>query len=338
MDSVSQFVLGAAIGEVIAGKRLGNKALLWGGIAGTIPDLDVCLTPFLNEVQHLTVHRGISHALIFAFMVAPVLGWLLHRWYKHEEATQGDWTKIMFWGIFTHPLLDTCTTYGTQLFLPFSDYRAGLNSVFIIDLFYTVPLLVAVLVCCFLPRLKPVRRRWAWVALGISTAYLAMGLLNKQYIDTRFERNLAQQNIRYSRYLTGVTPLNIWLWYGIAETDSGYYMSYHSVFDRSDHTPLLYVPRQDSLIADIKSEYVVDRLIWFSKGYYAVRNEGGKLHFYDLHFGMNDLEPDSISVPFHFELHRDPNNGKIHLTEQQPTLDKPIGQMFDELMQRIKGI
>ena len=46
MDSLTQIVLGGAIGELIAGKRMGNKAVLWGAIAGTIPDLDVFLRVF----------------------------------------------------------------------------------------------------------------------------------------------------------------------------------------------------------------------------------------------------------------------------------------------------
>ena len=41
MDSLSQLVLGAAVGEAVLGRKLGNKAILWGAIGGTIPDLDV---------------------------------------------------------------------------------------------------------------------------------------------------------------------------------------------------------------------------------------------------------------------------------------------------------
>ena len=38
MDSVTQIVLGAAVGELVLGRKVGNKAILWGAIAGTIPD------------------------------------------------------------------------------------------------------------------------------------------------------------------------------------------------------------------------------------------------------------------------------------------------------------
>jgi len=56
MDSLSQIVLGAAVGEAVLGKKIGNKAMLWGGIAGTIPDLDIIASPFMNELQSLVFH------------------------------------------------------------------------------------------------------------------------------------------------------------------------------------------------------------------------------------------------------------------------------------------
>ena len=34
MDSLSQIVLGAAVGEVVLGRRIGNRAMVWGAVAG----------------------------------------------------------------------------------------------------------------------------------------------------------------------------------------------------------------------------------------------------------------------------------------------------------------
>ena len=59
MDSLTQIVLGAACGEIVLGKKIGNKALLFGAIGGTIPDLDVFVGRFLfdNEIQVMAFHR-----------------------------------------------------------------------------------------------------------------------------------------------------------------------------------------------------------------------------------------------------------------------------------------
>ena len=59
--------------------------------------------------------------------------------------------------LFTHPLLDTLTIYGTQLLQPFSDHPFGVGSVFMIDSLYTVPLTVGAVAALRLKsaRLKP---------------------------------------------------------------------------------------------------------------------------------------------------------------------------------------
>lgn len=82
MDSLTQIVLGASVGEAVAGKKLGNRAMVWGAIAGTIPDLDVLLNPWLDTVQQLSFHRSLTHSFLFALLMSPVLGWLLHRLYR----------------------------------------------------------------------------------------------------------------------------------------------------------------------------------------------------------------------------------------------------------------
>ena len=80
MDSLTQIVLGAATGEVVLGKKIGNKAMLFGAIAGTIPDLDVFYTSYF----HMISHRGFTHSFFFAFLMAPILGWLMTKIYKPQ--------------------------------------------------------------------------------------------------------------------------------------------------------------------------------------------------------------------------------------------------------------
>ena len=78
MDSLTQIVLGAACGEAVLGKKIGNKALLFGAIGGTIPDLDVFIGPLLygNEIQAMTFHRGFMHSILFSVIGAFIFGYL----------------------------------------------------------------------------------------------------------------------------------------------------------------------------------------------------------------------------------------------------------------------
>lgn len=145
MDSLTQIVLGAACGEIALGKKIGNKALLFGAIGGTIPDLDVFIGRWLfqNEIDAMAFHRGFMHSMIFAILASVILGYLVYWLYNTGKrtgiTTRKDWIFLFFLSIFTHPLLDSFTPYGTQLFLPFSNYRVAINNISVVDPIYTLP-------------------------------------------------------------------------------------------------------------------------------------------------------------------------------------------------------
>jgi inner membrane protein len=85
MDSLSQIVLGAAVGEVVLGRRIGNRAMVWGAVAGTIPDMDVLGGYFLSELDNLAFHRGISHSLLATVLGALAFGWATDRLYRSRH-------------------------------------------------------------------------------------------------------------------------------------------------------------------------------------------------------------------------------------------------------------
>ena len=84
MDSLTQIILGAAVGEITLGKKIGNRAMIWGGIGGTIPDLDVLANGFMDSIDALAFHRGISHSLFFSVVGGAFFAWLVHNLYRHN--------------------------------------------------------------------------------------------------------------------------------------------------------------------------------------------------------------------------------------------------------------
>lgn len=84
MDSLTQIVLGAAVGEIALGRKIGNRALIWGAIGGTIPDLDILANPFMDDMQALAFHRGITHSLFFAVVAPLVFGGLVFKLYDSK--------------------------------------------------------------------------------------------------------------------------------------------------------------------------------------------------------------------------------------------------------------
>lgn len=98
MDSLTQMLLGAAVGEAAIGKKVGNWAILWGAVAGTIPDLDVLAFHFTDNITALEIHRGFSHSLFFSVLFAPIFGFIISKIHSKLNATWKDWTLLMFLG------------------------------------------------------------------------------------------------------------------------------------------------------------------------------------------------------------------------------------------------
>jgi inner membrane protein len=92
MDSLTQIVLGAAVGELVLGKKIGNRAMVWGAVGGTIPDLDVLGKFFLTNIDNLAFHRGFSHSIVFSLLGAWVFGKLVYAIYKSPHH---KWIALM---------------------------------------------------------------------------------------------------------------------------------------------------------------------------------------------------------------------------------------------------
>ncbi len=74
MDSLTQFVLGAAVSTVLLGKKLGpRKAALIGGALGTLPDLDV-LIPYDDPIDSFVYHRGWTHSVLCTCIGGAIVG------------------------------------------------------------------------------------------------------------------------------------------------------------------------------------------------------------------------------------------------------------------------
>jgi inner membrane protein len=335
MDLVTQTVLGAAVGEVVLGKKAGNKAILWGAVGGLLPDLDVLITPFFSDVDGLFVHRGFSHSLIFAFLVAPLLGWLIHLIHRKKmNVSRRAWTILIFWAVFTHPILDYLTTYGTGAFLPFSSYRVEFGSVGIVDVFYTIPLILVLLIIVFLKRSSLLRRRLIVITVIITSVYLLGTIGNKFYINAIFKEAFKNEQITYERFKTSPLPLTNFLWMGIAETDSGYHMALYSNFDSGLPGDFMFIPRNEAKLKDIYNNEDLKKLIRFTKGYYHVNEDKNGLYLADLRFGKMGIEEDAEFI-FKFYIKND--EGKLSIQQSGESRNIERGA-FTKFINRIKGI
>jgi inner membrane protein len=340
MDSLTQIVLGAACGEVALGKKIGNKAMLFGAIGGTIPDLDVILGKlfYSNSIDQLAFHRGFMHSIVFAVVASFAFGYLVFNLYnrgsRHETTIQKDWIWLFFLSIFTHPLLDSFTPYGTQLFLPFSDYRVAVNNISVVDPLYTLPFLLCLIIAMFFKRNSFKRKLWAKAGIYISSAYMIFTLINKVYVDRVFKKSFNKANVEYLRYSSQPTILNNILWYGIAETKDDYKVAFYSLFDKDDPTnKIISLPKNHNLLNT--NEPDLKTLKWFSNGYFNLLplDSSENIRYNDLRYPLLNPKDKNSSV-FGFQLQK---NGKRW--EALPLYDKvPTEKDFLEFIDRVKGI
>lgn len=340
MDSLTQIVLGAACGEAILGKKIGNRALLFGAIGGTIPDLDVYVGNLLygNKIDAMLFHRGFMHSILFSIIAALVLGWLVHLLYNSGKrlntTTKRDWIGLFFVSLFTHPILDCFTPYGTQLFAPFSNYRVAFNNIAVVDPLYTLPFLMCMIVLMFFNRTSTKRQLWLKLGLGISSVYMIFTLGNKLYIDFIFRKSLQESHINYKRFSTQPSIINNILWYGIAETESAYYVADYSLLDTKNRfLKFREVPKQRDL--DPTAFKDIQDLAWFSNQYYSIyRVDENAYQYNDLRYPLLDMDNPNTSV-FSLLLYKDKN--RINMKPFSPKFDS-LGDIMSSLWERIKGI
>lgn len=279
--------LGAAVGEAVIGRQIGRKALLWGAICGTLPDLDV-FVPLGNAVMDFTYHRSASHSFFVLALLTPLLVWLVNRIHpQHREQTK-RWAVMIYAVFVTHILLDSFTAYGTQIFWPIDNTPVNWSTIFIIDPAYTLPLLLGIVVA-LVSRRQGVS--WNTAGLALSSLYLTWTVAAKLYTNQQFEAALDEQGIEYRQIFTTPTPFNSLLWRAVVMDDKGYYEGYTSLFDNDKGVRFRHFESREELLGGMEEEWNTQRLRWFTKGIYAVSQINDKVVISDLRMGY---EPDYV--------------------------------------------
>lgn len=331
MDSLTQIVLGAAVGEAVLGKKIGNKAMLYGAIAGTIPDLDVLASHFTNTVAALHIHRGFTHSIVFSLLFAPLFAWIVTRYEQYNNFK--NWTWLFFLSFVTHPILDAHTTWGTQLFWPF-DIRLAFKNIFVIDPLYTLPFLVFLILAMAQKRTSKKRRFYNNMGLVASSSYLVFTLLLKWLSFQQFETALKSKNITYTNISTRPSALNTILWSANVQTKDSYLLANYSFFDTKPITFIKH-PKNHHLLGNLATNEKVKRMITISEGWYTINEKDGQLYFNDLRFGLLSIHPTAKNFVFKYKI-TVAGNGNVSFTEQ-PKNKRDGKKLLTDLWIRLKG-
>jgi inner membrane protein len=283
LDSLTHIAIGSAIGMATLGVRAPRwKAALWGSVCATLPDLDTFIRHG-DPIRDMTFHRGASHSLLYLTLLAPLVGWIISRIHREPQAFR-RWWLLAWLALICHPLLDVMTIYGTQLGLPFTDYPFGVGSIFIIDPLFTLPVLVGALVglCWRDPRAL----KWNAVGMALSAAYLAWTFVAQQYVTGIAREALQAQGIEAGRVEVDPTSLNSVLWRVTAMTRNSYVEGLYSLLDDTRQITFREYPRGEALYERLRGDWNVDRMAWFTHGFFRMEQRDGLVLITDLRLGL----------------------------------------------------
>lgn len=335
MDSLTHLAIGACIGELFLGGKLGRRAPVWGAVAHSVPDIDWIAVLWTSPAENLLAHRGITHSFLVAGAITPLLALAAHRWHRAGDIPYRRFLWFFGAAILGHVLIDGLNAYGTAWFEPFSSERIALNVIFVADPFMAIgPALAGIALLAVRTR-GPRCRRWAWAGLSWCGLYLCHGLSNKLSMDRTVERLLAQQHIHHTQLLVTPTAFNNWLWFIAAGDGQGFHIGHRSVLDTTDSLQLRYVPGNMHLLNGREHDPELLLLERFSQGFHTVERQDGKLLFNDLRFGQirGWCDPEG---PFTFQYELGQGNDNL-LVMQRGRMAGWDRDAITSLVARIRG-
>ena len=270
MDPISQGAIGAVASQAVAAPEKLRAAALLGCLAGLAPDLDVFISSPTDTLLFLEYHRQFTHALAFIPIGAAIVAALTHVLVRRTLTFRESYLACLL-GYATHGALDACTSYGTQLFWPFSDYRVAWNNVSVVDPLFTLPLLALVVAATL------ARRRWlALLGLGWALFYLALGVVQNQRAEAAGAALAAQRGHEPRRLTAKAGFANLLVWKVVYLHAGRYYVDAVRAGAEVAICPGTSVAALDLqrdlpwLAASSQQARDVERFRWFSDGYVAM--------------------------------------------------------------------
>ena len=231
-----------------------------GFFACAAPDLDFVLS-YAGTVTYLEQHRGVTHSVLLLPFWALLISWILAKILREPRGWRALY-GVTALSIAAHILGDLITSFGTIVFAPLSDWRAGIGTTFIIDLWFSGIILAGLVV-------SAVFRRSRWPALAASA--VLVGYVGFQYVQKQNAIDFGQQYAR-SNGMDGavvtaqpkpVLPFN---WTVFVSDESTHHFAHVNLIRRE---PRPYQPG-DGFIARVDSPYLpLDQAVWVTKTRYG---------------------------------------------------------------------
>jgi inner membrane protein len=258
--ALSGALLARATAPTGAPPRSLPRRIAAGFLACAAPDLDFVFGWF-GPVAYLENHRGVTHSLILLPLWALALSWLLAKLLREQRGWRALY-GVSAISIGAHIAGDLITSYGTMIFAPFSDWRAGIGTTFIIDLWFS-----GIIVAGLLVSLAWKRRRLPALAALIGL----VGYVGFQYVQREraldFGREYAQKaGVKEARVAAQPRPVSPFNWTVFVSDDVAHRFAHVNLHRTQARR---YAPG-DGFIARVDAPYLpLDQAIWVTRPRYG---------------------------------------------------------------------
>jgi inner membrane protein len=225
-------------------------------IAASLPDIDN-LFFILGKESYLMYHRGFCHSFFGGLLLAIILTSLFHLFRNNMK-----WTSRLYLAyalVCLHLFLDLITSYGTQLFAPFTSYRCAIPCVFIIDFILTGFLLICVMMSILAQKHRKTIARIGLCFILIYPFFCKM----VQFIQLERSKTVLNQNSRAIHVLPGMlAPV---YWKVIIENESCYELRHLSIFSTIQQYPPYTFEKANfnALISQFPNHSLIKTYDWF---------------------------------------------------------------------------
>lgn len=284
MDTVTHGLAGTLIAQAGFRQRMGSVATVALTVSAVAPDIDGALR-YRDIAFYLEYHRGITHSFVGGAILAMLLAAAFYRFsaYKHYWRLAG----LCYLGIVSHILLDLLTSYGTMIFLPFSDRRVAWDTLFIIDLFVSGVIIAGIFGAYYWgSRSVQIGR----IALGLVVAYILLAVVGHQTAVARLRGQVARAGLSPIALAVFPMPFGPLRWSGVVATEQATYQNVFSLLDGTDASFRVYSPPpENSLMRRAQAEDVVAKFLQFARFPVASVRDGADgpiVQYFDLQFNQ----------------------------------------------------
>lgn len=313
MDNLTHAALGLCAGLAVRRKSAPMAATVVAAlIASTLPDTDLLLRSSDDPLMAFRWHRHFSHSLLLWPLLAALAATVAHLLWRKRGSRWSDLYPPALASGLSHVLNDACTSYGTLIYWPFSEARIAWDSLPIIDIALTLPLVVLGILAW-----KRGSRTLAIAGTAWFIFYAALGRFQHGRAEDALVTHLG---IQPTRLAVKPTISNLVLWRGIWEADGQWHTAAIRVGLGGEAiiTPgeSREVWRKDNSLTPLvgtRARRLLEDFSRFTGGWNSVQlAEDGGVLVGDIRFAMIPLRADPLwgvhfktDEPAHFEMRMD---------------------------------